>query len=194
MSGWKIIEWSQERARGRVESGAGVLDFDAAIADVDDFRVGESIELELVRDGATYRVLRIWPVAMRYRPPGDFGSADRLDSAHLEAFRAACRTLGGGDAERIEQAYVRLSFDDDGGSEAILVGDSPAYSTSPHEVRLHGLSYAEFSLALECCDVRLSDARERAYLASRTDLTSDHIALTLTWGRRCGFLVGRALR
>ena len=194
MKGWNIIEWSRERARGRVESDAGVLDFDGAVADVDDFRVGEAVELELVADGTTYRVVRIWPVDARYRPPGEFTSSTELSATQLASYRAICRTLSSGDTDRMEQIYVSLSFDDEGGSVAILMSEFPDRSRHPKGVRLYGLSYVEFGVALELCDVRLADVRERAYLSSRTDLTSDHIALMLTQGRRCGFLVGRTLR
>jgi hypothetical protein len=65
MSAWRIASWDRVLARGTIASEVGELPFDAAIAMVDHFDVGEEVEVSLRRDGATYVVTSIAPVAWR---------------------------------------------------------------------------------------------------------------------------------
>jgi hypothetical protein len=53
--GWRIAEWSCERGRGKIESDAGMLEFDRKVAEVDDFAIGESVSIRLV-DGEVINV------------------------------------------------------------------------------------------------------------------------------------------
>ncbi len=59
--GWPIVAWSREQGRGRIASDAGALDFDASVALVDDFAIGEAVEISLVAG----QVRRIAPLAAR---------------------------------------------------------------------------------------------------------------------------------
>ena len=70
MSGWRIVEWSRELGRGRIESEAGSLDFDGAVALCDDFAIGEPVEIQLERtpDGWS-RVRRVAPLSYRSALP-----------------------------------------------------------------------------------------------------------------------------
>ncbi|HEY4175428.1 MAG TPA: hypothetical protein VGM90_01290 [Kofleriaceae bacterium] len=61
MSGWKIVEWSREKARGAIESNVGRLPFDGHVALVDDFRIGETVEIRLMNGAVT----RIAPISAR---------------------------------------------------------------------------------------------------------------------------------
>jgi hypothetical protein len=65
--GWRVRSWDAARGGGVISSDAGELAFDASVAMVDRFEVGESVEVSLVRDPTGYRVTRIEPVA--WRPP-----------------------------------------------------------------------------------------------------------------------------
>ena len=86
MGGWRVTAWDAVLARGTVESGVGALPFDAAVADVADFRLGEEVDVRLVsRDGA-FVVANVRPVGWRDPPAPtprpDFGPL-------LDAMRAA---------------------------------------------------------------------------------------------------------
>ena len=63
--GWRVAAWSRELARGRIESDAGVLDFDGACALVADFQLGEAVEVELTGRPGAFRVAKIWPAGFR---------------------------------------------------------------------------------------------------------------------------------
>jgi hypothetical protein len=65
MSAWRIASWDRVLARGTIASEVGELPFDAAIAMVDHFDIGEEVEVSLRRDGASYVVTSIAPVAWR---------------------------------------------------------------------------------------------------------------------------------
>ncbi len=67
MSIWKIHSWSREHARGTIKSSGfpEPLEFDAAVALVDDFSVGEQVEVQLDHGSTTPRVKRIWPQRSR---------------------------------------------------------------------------------------------------------------------------------
>ena len=70
MSGWRIASSDRVLARGTIRSGVGTLTFDASVASVDDFQVGEEVTVSLRRDPQSptgYEVTRISPVA--YRTP-----------------------------------------------------------------------------------------------------------------------------
>ena len=68
MSAWRIASWDRELARGTITSALGELSFDAAVAMVDEFRLGEEVEVSLRREGESYVVTRIEPVAWRAPP------------------------------------------------------------------------------------------------------------------------------
>lgn len=67
---WRIAKWSKELGRGQiVGTMADPLDFDASLASVDDFRIGEEVHVELERDGTSWRVTKIWPDDPRFSGP-----------------------------------------------------------------------------------------------------------------------------
>src|SRR6476661_540388 len=71
-TGWTIKSWERERARGVIASRqVGDLAFDGAAALVDDFRVGEAVEVELERRADGLHVKRIWPDDPRFVPRSD---------------------------------------------------------------------------------------------------------------------------
>jgi hypothetical protein len=65
MSGWRITAWNREHARGAVTSGLGTLPFDASVAVVDAFTIGEAVEVSLLADGPSWKVTKVVPVAWR---------------------------------------------------------------------------------------------------------------------------------
>ena len=68
MSEWRILSWSSELGRGAITSPHFArVDFDAAIADVDDFTVGEVVHIELDPAAAPLRVRSVWPDLPRFR-------------------------------------------------------------------------------------------------------------------------------
>lgn len=67
---WKIVTWSRAEGRGELESDHhGRLGFDAGVADVDDFIVGEDVWAEIDTGVHPPRVTRVWPEDARYRGP-----------------------------------------------------------------------------------------------------------------------------
>lgn len=100
MSLWKISAWSREHARGAIES-AGFhesIEFDAAVALVDDFTLGEEVEVELEHEGSSVRVLKIWPqrsrpniAAVKQKPlPEHMTAAIQTFSRHLADVGPSC--------------------------------------------------------------------------------------------------------
>jgi hypothetical protein len=59
--GWKIKSWDRALGRGTVVSAIGTLDFDASIALVDDFVIGEEVDVALAPAAGSFRVTRIAP-------------------------------------------------------------------------------------------------------------------------------------
>ena len=68
--GWRIESWSREHSRGTIRAEhVGSPALDAAVADVDDFVLGERVHVELEAIPGSYRVKRIWPDVPRFRDP-----------------------------------------------------------------------------------------------------------------------------
>jgi hypothetical protein len=59
--GWKVKSWDRALGRGSVVSAIGTLDFDASIALVDDFVIGEEVDVALRPSSDSFRVTRIVP-------------------------------------------------------------------------------------------------------------------------------------
>ena len=90
---WRIRSWERDRGRGSIESehSEQVFEFDASIAMVDDFRVGEAVEIELKRKDGGLVVARIEPVASRPRPGAsgvELPEAVRADVEHANRILA----------------------------------------------------------------------------------------------------------
>lgn len=89
--GWRIEAWSREHGRGRVASEAGSLELDAAVALVDDFVVGELVDIVLEHG----RVRQIQPRAAR----SSVGAvAEQLPRSWTQALAALRAQLGNGSA------------------------------------------------------------------------------------------------
>lgn len=72
MWGWRISSFDRALARGTITSDVGTLTFDASVAVVDDFTVGEYVTVSLRRDAQRpggFEVTRISPA--RFRAPFD---------------------------------------------------------------------------------------------------------------------------
>ncbi len=107
---WRIVEWSREKARGRIESvqdrtvRAPDMEFDGSAALVDDFEAGELVHIELETVNGSQRVSRIWPDDPRFIMPEGHrrsGPADEAMSAAAQA-RARMQVASG------SPAYPRL--------------------------------------------------------------------------------------
>ena len=69
MPNWRITAFDRTLARGICTSGIGALPFDASVALVDDFTLGEEVDVSLRRlpdgKGASYEATRIAPTGWR---------------------------------------------------------------------------------------------------------------------------------
>lgn len=111
--GWRITSWSREQGRGTIESDVGELPFDASVADVDDFTIGEQVNVSLTRAGEQYEVTRVCPVSFRslLPPSPDAPLPGALpDALHaLDALLAAplsCAELRELRAQRLELEII----------------------------------------------------------------------------------------
>ena len=162
---------------------ADPLDFDASIAYVDDFQIGEEVHVELERDGATWRVVKIWPDNPRFAPPVPVDQcAPALEPALEQSVR---ETL---DRVQLKETYHFTSREAD---TLVLCGeDGYMYSPAPDEIMLTGVRYLELANPLNLYLLRLASATERDYLASRVEeFSSSDIALTLIDERRQFYFV-----
>jgi hypothetical protein len=100
-AGWRVTSWSRERGRGSIESDVGVLPFDASVADVDDFAIGEQVAVSLRRAGERFEVTRIAPKQFRSLLPPS------LDAPLPRAWRAALRKLDKLLAEGLYRVEIR---------------------------------------------------------------------------------------
>lgn len=125
---WVILEWSRELARGKVfRAGGPTVPFDASIADVDDFRVGERVIVSLsygrvtaVRHAVEHPA-DVGRLAVSVAPAGIF-RFDEQSPAELrrlgESLQAA--SLGDGASLDLYPSFVCMS----GWDTALGQGDS----------------------------------------------------------------------
>lgn len=184
-SGWTIESWSRELSRGTIRADQmGSLGFDGAIADVDDFVVGEAVLVEFERHHGTFRVTRVSPDIPRFRDPS--AATAVTDAPKLESENAA-RLL-----EALPTRYVDSvhAFSTDG---LVIEGinDTSYTETIRYRLLLRGVEYVELPLRWETKLVRLSTSEERAYLSNRFDQNGEPF-LAITWiteERRFHFVV-----
>ena len=185
---WWIAAWSRERGVGEVASGIGRLPFDAAIALVDDFEIGELVHVRLEPAGDTWKVLSVAPDLPRFRPPATAEGTAPLDDGSVRACNEVIDACGQGDHSyfwRSQEAEATFEIRD----------RSDAYSATTRLV-LSGVTYVEMSVeeGIDCRVFRLATDEERAYLATRTSIGARSIALTfLDYDGRFYFVVCRAL-
>lgn len=73
MAGWRITSFDRAEGRGTCASGVGELPFDASVALVDSFEVGEEVDVTLRPNGTSFEILRIEPHG--FRAPFDASAA-----------------------------------------------------------------------------------------------------------------------
>lgn len=174
MSIWRIVEWSPSLGRGAIESPQlGRLSFDGHYGNVHDFRVGETVQVELERAGAAWRVTRIWPEDARFRatvpitrpaPPLDPALHDPL--ARELAALPLC-------------ADYRVRAHD---HEALVIeGSNDGFARAAmQEIVVRAPRYVELPTRFSPVAVRPSEQHERDYLTTRIDdLTAHDVAITV---------------
>jgi hypothetical protein len=112
LAGWSIASFDRALARGTIVSNLGTLPFDAAIATVDDFTIGEEVEVALrpsPRSTAGYEVTRVAPVS--FRAPFEAQTVAAI-AAEIEGWvhhvRGRRVSIAG-----VEDGDVRLRVEDD---------------------------------------------------------------------------------
>jgi len=181
-TGWIIKSWDRERARGVIVSRqVGELAFDGAAALVDDFRVGERVEVTLERRGDGFDVKRIWPDDPRFVPRGEVPStAPAL--ARAVAWRVA-GVLAGVPAD-LEFRVVTLDGD------LIVQGDDDAFAYGFQvEIRFRGVEYLELPMGWGGKTFGLANEMERRYLASRCEMSETTVAIRIVDDARQIFFV-----
>ncbi len=173
---WKISRWSRELGRGEIVPDQGApLEFDASVATVDDFQIGEEVHVEVERGGAGWRVVRVWPDDPRFEPPG-FSLPEKSASPLKPSLAARVSEELSRVAQREELAVVSFT------PRALVLEGSDGYLDSPPSDTLIFLAvaYAEIEPCMELKSLRLSNDRERDYLASRLgSLSGEQVAVTL---------------
>lgn len=135
---WRVKAWNRALARGVVTSKqVGDLPFDGSIALVDDFSVSEVVEVNVARDGETYRVTKVWPDDPRFRPSQPTSArAPDLDTEIERRIGALLREL----PVSIDYRVARWG----GGGDLVVEGDDSLFSYGAQvEVTLRGASYVE---------------------------------------------------
>jgi hypothetical protein len=167
---WRVKVWDRAQARGVVTcEKVGDLPFDGAVALVDDFSLGEVVEITVQRDGDSYRVTKVWPDDPRFHPPRDPD--------------ANAPPLDGDIARRIETLLGALPVSFDyrvarWGDDLVIQGDNTSFSYGADiEVTLRGASYVELPIAWGGRSHRLAGQAERDHLAGRHELSSQSVAV-----------------
>lgn len=178
---WRIVEWSRELARGTVanEKFPGVR-FDAACADVDDFRSGEIVRVEVEREGGTLRVKRVSPEDPRFQTT----TMDRAAPAlHDDVRRGADAALA---TRRVEGDYRIVALDE----KALVIG------ADADEIVVVRPVYVDLPVRFRAKIMRLASELERAYVhAHRFALSPHAIVLTMASDEEhFHFVVGDEIR
>ncbi len=177
---WRIVEWSREEARGRIESvqdrtvRAPEMEFDGSVALVDDFESGELVHIELETVNGSHRVSRIWPDDPRFIIP----------DGHRSSTAARLSKRAAGNAEKfltglqMREVYRIASHNDD--RLALHGDDGLMYPPPGDEIVAIDLLYMELPAVIEPKYIRLSRPAERDYLCGRLgELDEDAVGLTL---------------
>jgi hypothetical protein len=185
---WRIAAWSRETGRGTIQSEHyDGVPFDGANADVDDFRVGELVHVELVAGLDLPQVRRIWPDDPRFPVQTDTRAAPVL-RAELRA--AADEAL----KRRASCLDYRLASVN---QEAIVIEGDDSMFEYGHldELVVHDPTYLDLPLRFDVKYFRVSTDAERAHIqALKVDLGEDDLALTLVAeSGQFYFAVGRAV-
>ena len=123
---WWITEWSRERGRGRIKGTlADPIAFDASVALVDDFKIGEQVHVELERHGDGWRVTKIAPDDPRFTSPQTVPKGTAPLDAGLQLTVQA--TL---DRIRLQEAYRPSAIIED---SLVLQGEEGYSYPPPHD-------------------------------------------------------------
>ena len=184
-SGWTVLEWSREHGRGAIRSAQlGRLEFDAHCADVDDFEIGEPVQVELRQEASGFRVTRIWPANLRLAGTASEAElAPPIDARIEEAARA--QTAG-----RTPSLDYRIKLLDE--DRLILEGDDSGFEHGhADEIEILGPSYLELPVRFGCQFFRLATGLERKRVSERTEVTPDLAVFTFVEDdRHFYFVVG----
>jgi len=179
---WRVKAWDRQLGRGVVTSEqVGDLPFDGSIALVDDFRIGETVEINVTRDGETYRVTKVWPDDPRFTPPQpSFPGAPQLETEIEQRIASALRDLP------VSLDYRIARWEED----LVVEGDSNLFSHGAEiEIRFQGAAYIELPGGWDGKSHRLASASERDYLASRHEVTPRTVAVRVVDDARRVFFV-----
>ncbi|MDH3998190.1 MAG: hypothetical protein OET90_05060 [Desulfuromonadales bacterium] len=173
---WNIIEWSREHGRGRIAgTKASPLDFDASVALVDDFRIGEEVHIEIERQGDTWKVTKVTPDDPRFlaRESAPVEVPALAKDLEQEAQKVLNKV-------QLQELYHLASINE---SSLVLLGEVPdTYPPPADKIVLDGLSYVESACCIEIKSIRLARPPEREYLATRLadeEISSDELAITI---------------
>jgi hypothetical protein len=181
VSEWRILSWSRELGRGAITSTHFArVDFDAAVADVDDFKTGEIVHVDLDPSATPLRVRRIWPDLPRFRARSGAPEIPPLDdNLRIEAEQAIAHANGWTDARLTLVAdHVRVELDDD----AFAYGASAALD-------VFDPSYLELPTSFEPRFVQLAAPAARAYLGTRVEISGRDVAVAFTDDERRFYFV-----
>lgn len=186
---WRISSWSRELGRGTIDSDhyRGIA-FDAACADVDDFRIGELVHINLVESTDPPRVRRIWPDDPRYPQFPGAPLAPALRADLQEAAQAALRAF------RPCLDYSVASIDH---HSVVIEGDDSHFEYGHvDELIIHDPCYVDLPFQFEIKYVRVATDAERSHLhSSKTELDPAAVAITLIGGAgEFYFVVGSGVR
>ena len=178
---WHITAWDRERGSGSIVSHAGeTLEFDASVALVDDFIVGEGVHIELARHGESFRVVRLWPDDPRVTHPHHQGAVPALDLV-VEAKVAEVLSK-----MPIFSDYCVRSFEED----LIVEADDANFEYgSELEIVFADVDYLELPRCWSGKLFRLANAEERAYLSSRTQMSSSSVGVKIVDSLRHAYFV-----
>lgn len=179
---WTIKSWERPLARGVITSPQyGDLPFDGAAAMVDDFVVGEPVEISLTPHLDGHRVVKIWPDDPRFAPrdpQAPHAPPLRDDTAsRLARLFSALPVL-------LDYRITVLAED------LVVEADDDTFSYGPtYELRFLDPTYLEMPRIWSGKSFRLADDRERADLNVRCEITADSVAVRIVDDARNVFFV-----
>lgn len=181
-TGWTVKSWDRQRGRGVIVSDQlGELAFDGAAALVDDFRVGELVEIELEQRATGLHVKRIWPDDPRFVPPDDIPQgAPALDRAVAARVAAALAQV----PICLDFRVVSLERD------LVVEGDDDGFAYGHRvQIRFRGVEYLELPMAWDGKSFALASETERRYLAGRCEMLATTAAVKIVDDARRIFFV-----
>ena len=169
--GWTIKEWNRALGRGVITSDqVGDLLFDASAAAVDDFVIGEAVDIKLDRSGGGRRVAMVWPDNPRFTP--------RTDSV------VPAPPLAEDVAAALETVLSRVPWTIDYrvhswvGDDLTVEGDDDLFAYGANIfIRFSGVQYVELPARWSGRPFRLANHPERSYVATRCELEAATVVI-----------------